>query len=295
MQPNTPDSPDSAHAASPGTPPDWWSLLPEGVRRTPSDGPPGEDLDLLVPLEPGWQLLDLTGDLGERAEALVRRGAGATVSVPDAALVPAVEARGRAAGFTPEQWRVVVCDPTKSLEPSLGRFPLVLAAGQSYISPPSVRGMEAPFGKPIGASSSRPGLSALRSLIRPGGYLVWRIEGASLPQPALNSLPGLLNTARAAAEWARAKAEGPNLWRVQLTRSGFEETQLYVQVREYTWGFLPFDAYWLQRYYLETLQEEGQGTHRGKAQLARLLGQGGAYPFLASAHILTARTPEELV
>lgn len=224
------------------------------------------DIDLLVPVQADWRVLDLSDGYGARAEVLARRCQQVLAATTDPLALPILAARAHDVA----QGRMVPILLEKELPFDPKSFDLIVFQG------------ETPFP-----------LEQLLPLLKQDGWLIWLHEGEQTPGLDLSGLEGVWSTARASAAWVQKRLAAPTQWRKRLTLRGLEDVQIFIQVREYAWGYLPFDAYWLQRYYLEALQEEGVGGGRGRAKVARLLGKGGVYPFLASAHVAVARIPRE--
>ena len=226
------------------------------------------DIDLLVPVEPTWRVLDVSGAYAARAAVLAHRCAQVVAVAPDPAQLEVMTSRAQAF----PRGRQVPLQGGDRLPFEVAEFDLL-----------------------VYAEKGGPSLEQLLTFLKPGGWLVWIVEGAAPPTQLPEGWWEALETARKAALWVQERMSAPTLWRQRLNRLGFDETRIYVHVREYAWGYLPFDAYWLQRYYLESMQEEGADAGRGKAALARWLGKGGVYPFLTSAHVLVAHLPGELL
>jgi SAM-dependent methyltransferase len=220
------------------------------------------DIDLLVPIEPAWRALDLSSGFGARAAVLAHRCREVIAVAADPARLAVLEAR--AAEHPPGRLVPLMARDRLPLEPA--SFDLVVLEGES------------PWD-----------LAQARALLRPGGWLVWLVEG--VPQPALarGDLPTLGSTALKVARWATGRLRAPARWRERLEVAKLELGRIYIHPREYSWGYLPFDAPHVQRYYLESIQEEAQGEARGRARMARLTGRVGLYPYLVSAYVLVAR------
>lgn len=244
----------------------WREILAE-TGEVPADAESlAGDIDLLIPIEPDWRVLDVSGGYGARAEVLAHRSAQVVAATHDPTHMPVLAARAHSVG----QGKMV---------------PLLL----DHVLPFDPRS----FNVLVYEEDSHHKLEQYLPFLKPGGWLVWLIGAVPPPSPDVGGLQGILETAKATADWLQARMAAPTSWRQRLNRLGFEDTRTYIHMREYAWGYLPFDAYWLQRYYLESLQEEAVGGGRGKAKIARLLGKGGVYPFLASAHVVVSRAPGE--
>lgn len=226
------------------------------------------DIDLLVPMEPSWRVLDVSGAYGARSAVLAHRCAQVVTVAESASHLEVMASRAQA--FPRGRIVPLLASATLPFEPA--EFDLLVYADRG------------------GAS-----LEQLLPFLKPGGWLVWIVEGASPPTQRPEGWLEALETARKAAAWVQERLSAPTMWRQRLNRLGFDDTRVYVHVREYAWGYLPFDAYWLQRYYLESMQEEGSDAGKGKAALARWLGKGGIYPFLTSAHVIVAHLPGEFL
>lgn len=244
----------------------WRELLTAHSAVPPEAEPLAGDIDLLVPVEPDWRVLDLSDGYGARAEVLARRCTQVIAATREPTAIPILTARAHEV----PQGRMVPILVDRGLPFDPQSFDLLVHQGDE------------PYP-----------LEQLLPLLKPGGWILWLHEGESTPGVDLQGLDGLLSSARAGAAWLQKRLAAPTHWRRRLNLKGLEDIQIYIQVREYAWGYLPFEAYWLQRYYLESLQEEAVGGGRGRAKVARLLGKGGVYPFLASAHVVVARVPRE--
>jgi hypothetical protein len=227
----------------------------------PEAAPLAGDLDLLVPVENHWSVLDLSLGAGSRAEVFLPRVASAQV------LARAGEeayARARAAVLAEEGLHLGVLSVLDAVSPHA----LVI------------------FERAAGGS-----LEAAAELVAPGGWLIWLEAGERPVLENLKSPQALPENLKKLARWSATRLSAQREWKSTLARRGLVFSRAYLYAQEYAWGFLPLDVPETWKYYLEHLQEEGQGAARGRARLARALAEVGAYPYLVSNYVVVAQRP----
>ncbi len=223
------------------------------------------DVALLVPVERQWRVLDLTRGAGERATVIAPWVRHAVYVLPDIGARPGrVERAGVAGAGGSSVLDAVVAGG--ALPFRRGAFDLVLLEQSSPWS-----------------------LQDGRALLRVGGWLILIVDG--LPRPSLRwrGLRTSGGAVRSLREWIEARLSLEADWRRTLAAHHLTYRRAYVHFQEYAWGYLPFDAPAVQRYYLDAIQEEGTGVARGRARVARLLGRVGLYRYLASTYVVVAR------
>ncbi len=225
--------------------------------------PMAGDIALLVPVEEHWRVLDLT----DPGRAVV--------------VAPWVHHTVHVEGMAPNREGARVAWLSR-LREDVDGLDVVLSGTRL----PFRRGA---FDLVMVAQSSPWSLSEARDRLRAGGWLIWIVHGPAWPRVALRSARSVPEVARSVRDWVAARVALEEGWQRELNANRLVFRRAYVHFKEYTWGFLPFDAPAVHRYYLDAVQEEGTGLARYRAKVARMLGRLGWYRYFASTYVVVAR------
>ncbi len=225
--------------------------------------PMAGDVALLVPVENWWRVLDLGDDAGSRVHGIAP-WTRETVWVQRATRSEHQEGTG--AARTGTAGRISVVEADHPLPFRRGSFDLVVMQ-----------------------SSAPWTLGEIRPLVRSGGWVVWIVDDLPSIRPSGRDLADWLHNIWSLPSRAFPRNGLPSRWQETLARHHLTFRRAYVHVKDYVWGYLPFDAPHIQRHYLDTLLEEGTGLARTRARAARCLARAGLYRYLASTFVVVAR------